>query len=186
MIQRIGLCGSHRTGKTTLAEAVSNEKKIPFVKTSTSAVFAENGLDPAEPMDFETRLWIQHKVVDAAEEIWKKEGGAFVTDRTPIDMMAYTLADIQGDTDVDCPSLNKYLDHCFAVTNKYFTALAVVQPGIPLVYESGKAALNMAYMEHLNTLIIGLCGDERLVPPSSVIERNIIGIGDRVRCVLFP
>jgi AAA+ superfamily predicted ATPase len=66
-----GLCGGHRTGKTTLAQAIANQKNIPFIKTDTSAVFRKFGLDPALPMDFSTRLHIQHKVLEAAIAIWE-------------------------------------------------------------------------------------------------------------------
>lgn len=181
---RIGLCGSHRTGKTTLAKEISSGTGMPFVKTGTTEVFEQSGLDPAEPMDFKTRIWIQHQIINAAKEVWKAEQGNFVTDRTPIDMIAYTLGDIRGATEVDFNELKNYMDHCFEVTNRYFTRLAVVQPGIPLVYEKGKAELNRAYIEHLNTVIIGLCSDERLECSSMVIKRNVTDIGDRVTSVL--
>ncbi len=181
---KIGLCGSHRTGKTTLAKEISFKTGMPFVKTSTSEVFEQSGLHPAEPMDFKTRIWIQHQVIDAAERVWQAEQGSFVTDRTPVDMIAYTLGDIQGTTEADFNELKNYMDHCFEVTNKYFTRLAVIQPAIPLVFEKGKAKLNRAYMEHLNTVIMGLCSDERLERPSLIVKRSITDIGDRVREVI--
>ncbi len=184
MVPKIGLCGSHRTGKTTLAEALSFKMGIPIVKTSTSAVFKQYGLHPALPLDFKTRIWIQHRAIEAAVEIWQTETGAFVTDRTPIDFMAYTLADIQGATVVGFAELEAYLAQCFDVTNQFFTQLVVLQPAIPLVYEEGKAALNPAYMEHLNILIEGLCSDERLKCPCCVIKRNITSIDGRVQTVL--
>lgn len=182
--QRIGICGSHRTGKTTLAQAISKQTGIPVVKTSTSAVFKLHGLNPAQPISFKTRLWIQHSIIDAAVEAWSSQKCAFITDRTPIDFMAYTLADIQGATEVDFSELEIYVAQCFEVTNQFFTTLAVLQPAIPLVYEEGKAALNRAYMEHLNTIIQGLCSDERLKCPSIVIKRNIISLEGRIKTVL--
>ncbi len=184
MALRIGLCGSHRTGKTTLAEAISKKTRIPFIKTSTSAVFEQHGLHPAQPLSFKTRLWIQHRIIEAAVEVWQAEKGSFITDRTPIDFMAYTLADIQGTTEVDFAELETYLEHCFEVTNQFFTTLTVLQPAIPLVHEQGKAALNRAYMEHLNILIQGLCSDERLKCTSIVIKRNIISLETRIKTIL--
>ncbi|MDM8517703.1 AAA family ATPase [Desulfobacterales bacterium HSG16] len=184
MNRRIGLCGSHRTGKTTLAVAVAKKFGIPFVKTDTSRVFAENGLHPSDPMDFKTRIRIQHLVVNAASEVWSSVSGAFITDRTPIDMMAYTLADIQGQTDVDFKELEGYIDHCFDETDKFFSHLAIIQPAIPLVYEEGKAALNLAYMEHLNILIIGLCQDKRLSADSAVLSREIINLKLRIAALV--
>jgi predicted ATPase len=179
----IGLCGSHRTGKTTLAKEVARKTGLEFVQTSTSEVFLQNGLNPSEPMDFNTRIWIQNKVVSAAEEVWRAVQGRFITDRTPIDMMAYTLADIDGTSSVDFFALEKYLDHCFQVTDSLFSHLVILQPAIPLVHEEGKAALNRAYMEHLNILMQGLCSDGRLHCEINIIPRHIIPLDDRVTCI---
>ncbi len=179
---QIGICGSHRTGKTTLAAAISKKTGLPFLKTSTSAVFQQHGLDPAQPLDFKTRLWIQQRVIEAAVEVWQQ--AAFVTDRTPLDFMAYTLAECQGDTVVNYQALEAYLNQCFAVTKQYFSKLVLVQPAIPLVSEPGKAALNRAYIEHLNILIKGLCNDERISCPTIIIERDIISLEARVQRVL--
>jgi len=180
---KIGISGSHRTGKTTLAKAIATYKRIPFVQTSTREVFEEHGLHPGTAMDFKTRLWIQHRVIEAAITLWQTEKSSFVTDRTPIDFMAYTLADIQGATEVDFIDLEAYLTQCFNVTNQFFTQLAVLQPAIPLVYEEGKAALNKAYIEHLNLLVQGLCHDERNSCSSIIIRRNIIDLEERVKAV---
>lgn len=180
MKKGLGLCGSHRTGKTTLAREIAARTGTEFLETVTSEVFARNGLDPSAPMEFSTRIWIQHKVVEAAEDVWQRVTGSFVSDRTPIDMMAYTLADVQGGTVVSFTELERYLDHCFAVTNKFFSKLVVVQPAIPLIHAEGKAALNRAYMEHLNVLIKGLCNDERLHCPFMLIRRNVVDLDARV------
>ena len=175
---KLGICGSHRTGKTTLAEAVAAEIGIDFIKTDTNAVFIQQGLHPSQPLDFMTRLKIQKLIIQAAVKIWQTDN--FVTDRTPIDFMAYTLADIQGNTKVDFGELGTYLTDCFTATNQIFSKLIIVQPAIPLVYEAGKAALNKAYMEHLNVIIQGLCNDERLHCPVTVIQRDIIALQERV------
>jgi len=184
MNKGIGLCGSHRTGKTTLAREIAGRTGMEFLQTTTSEVFARHGLDPSSAMDFHTRLWIQHKVVETAEAVWQGACGPFISDRTPIDMMAYTLADIQGGTLVDFAELEKYLDHCFAVTNSFFSDLVVIQPAIPLVHEEGKAALNRSYMEHLNMLVTGLCCDERLHCRFTLLSRGIVDLDARVGEVL--
>jgi predicted ATPase len=180
---RLGLAGSHRTGKTSLAKAISQTRGVPFVETTTSAVFAQSGLHPAVPLEFKTRLWIQHRILQAAVAVWQATPEAFVTDRTPFDFMAYTLADIQGATVVDFAALEEYLTDCFKITNQFFTQLVVVQPAIPLVHEEGKAALNKAYMEHLNTIILGLCNDERLSCPVATLKRHILSLEERVKWI---
>ena len=180
----LGLCGAHRTGKTTLAIAISSHLNIPFVRTTTSQVFAQLGLDPAEPMDFQTRLFVQNHVLDAAEQVWKESASPFISDRTPIDMIAYTIGDIQGKTDVDFDLLSQYIDRCFASTNQFFQNLAIIQPGIPLVYEEGKATLNAAYIEHINVLVIGLCSDRRLKTNVFCNARNAINLETRILNIL--
>lgn len=184
MTDGLGLCGSHRTGKTTLAARLCDQSGMTFIRTTTAEVFAANGLDPAAPMDFATRLWIQDRVLHAAEEVWRQATGPFVSDRTPIDMLAYTLADIQGKTVVDHGRLIAYLDRCYAVTNAVFRCLVIVQPAIPLVHEEGKAALNLSYMEHLNMLVMGLCRDGRLCCPVYLLPREIVDLDARVADVL--
>ena len=180
----LGLCGAHRTGKTTLAIAIASHLNIPFVRTTTSQVFADLGLDPAEPMDFKTRLFVQNHVLDAAEQVWQNSAVPFVSDRTPIDMIAYTLGDIQGKTEVDFDLLSQYIDRCFASTNQFFQNLAIIQPGIPLVYEDGKAALNAAYIEHINILVIGLCSDSRLKANVFCNLRDGINLETRILNIL--
>jgi predicted ATPase len=176
----LGLCGAHRTGKTTLAIALADRLNMPFVRTTTSQVFAQLGLDPAEPMDFQTRLFVQNHVLDAAQQVWQNSATPFISDRTPIDMIAYTLGDIQGKTEVDFDLLNQYIDRCFASTNQFFQNLVIIQPGIPLIYEEGKAALNAAYIEHINILVIGLCSDRRLTANVFCNAREAINLEIRV------
>ena len=180
----LGLCGAHRTGKTTLAIALADDLNIPFVRTTTSQVFAELSLDPAEPMDFKTRLFVQNHVLDAAEKVWQDSPSPFVSDRTPIDMIAYTLGDIQGKTEVDFDLLNQYIDRCYASTNQFFQNLAIIQSGIPLVYEQGKAALNPSYIEHINVLVIGLCQDSRIKANVFCNPREAIALDLRIRNIL--
>jgi hypothetical protein len=180
----IGLCGSHRTGKTTLAEAISKGTGMPFLRTVTSKVFHQCGLDPSKPMDFKKRLWIQHKILDAAEKIWQSEKKQFITDRTPLDMMAYTLADIRGTTEINFDELEGYLARCIDVTNTFFALLVLVQPGIPLMHEEGKAALNEGYLEHLNYVILGLCNDDRVRGTFLYLSRATTSLDERVNTVL--
>jgi hypothetical protein len=181
---KIGLCGSHRTGKTTLAKTLANNLNLPFLATNTTQVFQQHGLNPADPLDFKTRLQIQHHILDKAYELWQTTNKAFITDRTPLDFMAYTLADIQGNTPIDFAELETYLTRCFTTTNQIFNQLIVLQPAIPLVYEPGKAALNRSYMEHLNLLIKGLSHDEQLHCPVLIINRSLVKLDARVQKIL--
>lgn len=183
-IIKLGFAGAHRTGKTSLANVLSQELHLPFLKTDTQRVFKQWGLDPAGTMNFRTRLSIQHHILHAAIEVWRPASGGFVTDRTPIDFMAYTLAELQGNTEVEFAELEMYVEQCFQVVRKFFTHIGVIQPAIPIKYEVGKAAMNRAYMEHLNVLVEGLCGDERMQCKSFILPRKTIDLHERVKIIL--
>jgi len=181
MNRGIGLCGAHRVGKTTLAQALSEAADLPFLKTHTSQLFARHGLDPAKPMPFDTRLAIQREILSAAVGIWSGADGRFLSDRTPLDMAAYTLADVQGTTALDADALMRYLGDCIEETNRHFETLIIIPPGIPLVHETGKAALHAAYIEHIHTLVVGFCHDARIKATVHQLRRDVLSLDDRVK-----
>lgn len=179
----IGLCGAHRTGKTSLARNFAQKQGIPFIETSVSKIWFELGYDPAVTYDFNTRLMVQEEILKRIDaKLAQYAGQEFVTDRTPLDMAAYTLADAIGDR---VPStaqkrLKDYLQACFDSTNKRFGVICLIQPGIPLVDEPGKAVMNEAYIEHLNSLIFGLTVDERVTSHHFYMPRAIVDMQERI------
>lgn len=178
----MGLAGAHRTGKTSLAREGARVLGVPFVETSTSAVFKAVGLDPAEPMNFTTRMMVQNLVLKDAIEKWQGYKDGFLSDRTPIDMLAYTMADIRGDT-LDATGealLVKYLRDCLKAAGDYFAVILLVQPGIPIVPAPGKAALSLGYMEHLNILMAGLMARKDFVPEALYMRRDTLAMPDRI------
>lgn len=179
----IGLCGAHRTGKTTLARLYAEKHKIRFVETSVSAIWHELGYDPATTYDFGTRLMIQEEILKRVDFVLSQHAGTeFITDRTPLDMAAYTLADAIGDRVPPTMQkrLAKYVEDCFHSANRRFGVILLVQPGIQLVDEPGKAPINEGYIEHLNSLILGLTVDERLRPAHFYMPRSLKDIDERM------
>lgn len=180
----IGLSGGHRCGKTSLARAYAEKYDLEFLETSASAVFKELGYDPAVTYDFQIRMEIQETILMRFDRFYGAYRGKRhpVTDRTPLDMLAYTLADVNGSTlaPEDEGRLKRYFDACIAVTNKRFSMLLVVQPGIPLIYAEGKAAMSEGYIEHLNSLIMGLSVDERVKTPHFYVPRHMTDMKERI------
>jgi hypothetical protein len=179
----VGFCGAHRTGKTTLAMEIARVTGKQFVRTRVTEIFAEHKLHAAQDMDFETRLKIQYRILEACERDWLNATGEFVTDRTPVDFLAYTLGDVLGKTEVNQSEFDHYLERCFDLTNRFFGALVIIQPGIPLEVAEGKAALNKAYIEHINSLVIGLCHDQRVHNRIIVVRREVTDLDERIRLV---
>lgn len=184
----VGLCGGHRTGKSTLSRAYAKRHKWSVAETSVSQIFKELGHSPSDTFDFKTRLTIQEQILIRLNEFYRNAAGArVIADRTPIDMLAYTMAEAIGDAVLpeDQRRFIRYANDCFDVTNMWFSCIIVVQPGIPLVHEEGKAALNGAYVEHLNALMMGLCNDQRLKVPHFYIPKNRIDLEERIQSVEF-
>lgn len=179
----IGLAGPHRTGKTTLARTYAEKADLAFVETSTSAIFRELGFDPKVDYDFATRLYIQRKVLEDMNRKYCTAERLFITDRTPLDALAYTLADVQRANVTDGALVKELADYqrdCFDVLNRHFAMVMVIQPGIPLVEEEGKAPLNEAYIEHLNFLIMGMAVSSKVRCKHFQMPRHIIDLDDRV------
>jgi hypothetical protein len=185
MTQGIGLCGAHRTGKTTLAREYAIRNNVSFLEMKTTNVFKDLGLDPKVEYDFETRLTIQNSILAKMEYLLNSVEGAFISDRTPIDVLAYTLADVQRSnlTPEQSMAVMRHFEACVKLTNKFYSCLIVVQPAIPIVEAEGKAPAIPAYMEHLNSLILGLVIHEKVFCSHFYIPKRIISLSERLHSV---
>lgn len=183
----IGISGAHRVGKSTLAKRYAEKHGVQFLETSASACFAELGLDPAKTYDFKTRLDVQELILERFETIYKGASVASgaITDRTPLDLIAYTVADAVGDVvPADQQArFARYVSKCFEVLNKYFAFVVIVAPGVQIVEAEGKGALNMAYIEHLHTLFRGLVVDDRMTAKSYHLPRRSTDLEERLTSV---
>lgn len=177
----IGLCGAHRTGKTTLAIALSEALNMPFVPINTIEVFERFHLHPKESIGFRTRLEVQEAVLEKARDIWFEMDEPFICDRTPIDMAAYTLAEVQGNTlDKELEQeLEHYLADCFMLTTRYFDYLFLIPPAIPL----GKASLSKGYIEHIHRLCVGFFHDSGSLQAGSRLPRSLTDLDARIKFV---
>lgn len=153
----IGLAGAHRTGKSTLAREFSQRSRVPLVLTTASATFKRLGADPSLDYVFDDTLTIHEEILSDLTEQWQNGGNFFVTDRTPIDVYAYLTCSIQRQTltaDME-RSLSRFKSRCLSVSEAFFKLYYVLQPGIKLVYEEGKAPLSVGYIDHLSDVIVG-------------------------------
>ena len=181
----LGLAGAHRTGKTTVGERVAKDLDVPFVASSGSQVAKDMGLKVDVGMPILDRLAFQERVLEVFEERYAEHNGLFVTDRTPLDFAAYLIADWTSGKDAEIDQrVRAYIDECYAVTNRYFLHLSVIQPGIPYHSEPGKPAFNTSYQETLNTLILGLAWDDAVTSSIDVMPRNVLDLDTRVSAVI--
>lgn len=176
----LGLCGAHRTGKTSLATALSFALDMPFIPLNTTDIFLKCQLNPSKPMEFRTRMDIQQQILDQAVDTWFEIDQPFISDRTPIDMFAYTIAEVQGDTlNARMESeLEDYKLRCQQATEKYFGGVVLVPPAIPIIDAIGKASSSRGYIDHIHLLCLGLLHSYHIT--SYVIDEDVTNIEARV------
>jgi predicted ATPase len=178
----IGLTGSHGCGKTTLAQACSERYKVHFLKSRASQVIIDAGYNPGLDYDFETRLMLQNMILDSAVEDYESQNGSsFISDRTPLDFLAYLMSDVRrNNVDELSDAFMAYQKRCFDVINAYFCVVIVIQPGVQLIAREGKGTPNAAYIEHHNTLITGLSLNSSLKVQHTLIPRHVVDLGQRI------
>ncbi|MDP9155339.1 MAG: AAA family ATPase [Pseudomonadota bacterium] len=172
-------------GKTTLAQAYAEEHGVKFVQTGAAATFERLGMDPKKDYDFATRLKIQREILADCNTLYDKSGVRFITDRTPIDFLGYTLADVTRENvrGALVAELERYVTDCYACANQHFTTIVLVQPGIVLIEAEGKAPANPPYMEHLNALMLGLMASDMLLADHYKIPRQVTELEMRIMAV---
>lgn len=179
----LGYIGSHRVGKTTLAQAYAEDTGATLVKVSVSDMVSEIGYDSALVHNVEARMEIQEHILGCmAKKFALHAGSHAVCDRTPLDAMLYMVSEVGQYTHNDAQAkwMKNYMERCFDMTNRYFNVVLCVQPGIPLVECETSARANPAYIEHLNSLAMGFISDERLKVPHYYVPRHITELERRV------
>jgi len=156
-----GLCGAHRSGKTTLAKRVADELGLEFIDTAFSTL-AKGKRNPVAPMSLRERLDLQVDGLHRHLELIHKGGRPAIVDRTPLDFFAYLMAEfhmtshLHADPDV--------LEGAAFLAEKYLEAVKVNYDMIFFaeilpVYEVDPTKptppLNRAFQLHIDALIRG-------------------------------
>lgn len=154
---RIGFCGAHRTGKTTLAKAIAEIYGYDFINSSASGVYARFGFVPNQSLSIQERYSVQCSLLgDYLERISGRDN--FVTDRTPFDYIGYMLSELNteaflGDNCMTDAKLDKYLAACQSAASKTLDLAFFVEPAIPVVAADGKGNLSKHFINNVSTHI---------------------------------
>ncbi|ATW58022.1 putative thymidylate kinase [Pseudomonas phage nickie] len=161
----LGLAGTHGSGKTSLCEAyVAKNPGSSFIKTGISDIYKALNLDPKVRMTLEQRMEVQEKVLNVLCDQWEqgllahKGDGNCISDRTPYDLIAYTLAEVSGYDDISdelSTRIVSYITLC-RLAAQAFDGFVHVPIALPMVADpTGKvrAASSLAYRVHLDMLM---------------------------------
>lgn len=189
MPQVYGFAGAHRTGKTTLARDVAQKLGVPFCETSLSARLRELGINPQADYPLHMRLMIQNALLDTLIDNYQASikthpGCEFiVADRTPIDILAYSMSEVLRGTMT--PQLDRqFYAHewrCLEFANAAMMGICVVPPGIPLIADPSKATANAYYQRHIHYCMQGVAFDKRLSVEFLLLHPNNVELPQRER-----
>lgn len=93
----IGCMGAGGTGKTTFAKGLAVRLGLPFIASSSRAVFERHGITETSQrrMTFEQQLKLQLEIFDAREQLEDRIVDG-VADRTLLDQLVYTMLRAHG------------------------------------------------------------------------------------------
>ncbi|ENL8728957.1 dephospho-CoA kinase [Citrobacter amalonaticus] len=185
MDYRIGITGAQGSGKTTLAKYIEEHYGIPYVDAGVGKLMSRLGVKVGEQMPLFERLQVQQEIAKHIEMITRGVEG-FVIDRTPADVMAYTL-DLVGQTNEDrCIELALDIErfcHQTIVTN--FNAIAGLRPGVELSDDDRKRAqrgsLDRLYVARIDALMCGELTKINSLP--QIGDLQVFIIADKCRTV---
>jgi deoxyadenosine/deoxycytidine kinase len=96
---KIGFCGSHGTGKSTLLQAISKDFDIPVLDNTIRTYYKDIGIDDFEKLPANIRTQCQLNLL--LNQIQREDGegkNGFITDRSVLDYIGYTTvsSDMSG------------------------------------------------------------------------------------------
>lgn len=188
----IGLLGAHRTGKSTLCQALLSAGRGSFweKEISISKMQKEMGYDSSnQSYDWETRKSIQAGLLDA---FFKKLHEPFtqsvvqhtvISERTPLDLIGYLVMNApENPTAEDLEWIDNYIANCIALTNVKYSKVFLLQPGIEYV-ECATSAKEDS-MDVLNAIYLKTLLDPRLTVDRVIVPQEMTDLTERVLFVM--
>lgn len=193
---RIGICGAQGTGKTTLAKAVSEQLDIPYMDAAVGDFLKGIGVDLSnDRMPAIERMKTQLEVAKYIDEI-TGDNRDFITDRTPIDVMAYSMEIALRHSQDE--GVIEIFDQIRAVCDQSLfsnlNSIFLLRPGVSLTSEDYKreqrGSLAPFSVQTIDTLMLGCFMDCRSMQNKGmntmhIISDNTVDLDDRVQAVLL-
>lgn len=160
-----GFTGAARSGKTTLAKRVSEEIAIPYFDAATTQAAKEAGFNAVGNLPIGERMELQEFLLKTYLKRVEDAPRPFITDRTPLDMIAYTMAEVSmhGTTLEQGKRIHKYYEDCLKAVNNLFHLIIIVRPLPFYTVDPTKPPENPAYQWHTQLLMEG--GARLMRPP---------------------
>jgi hypothetical protein len=157
---RIAFCGASGTGKTTLATWLVETLGIPFNPVGSRSVSKAMGFDSPYDVDKAGRRAEFQRRLVTEKRTWENEHTSFVTDRTTLDNLAYTV--FHDIATIDAALLDQVVGGMYRYTHVIYCPVGVFcnPAGDP------NRVHDMTYHKLYDTMIEALV--QRHLPMSSV------------------
>ena len=155
-----GLSGPSGTGKTTLATAISEQMGIELYLTNTTAILAEHGINPVGINSVEGRLTLQELLLENHFAVTQKLPRPFISDRTPLDYIAYMLAEVaMHGTDAALGArIDAYVDRALFVADNTYQSIFICSALPVYEHDPKRPPFNLAYQRHFQMIVEGALG----------------------------
>lgn len=159
-----GLTGASGVGKTTLGGLLEDSLELTFVKTSVTECAKKHGYNAVGNLSMDDRIALQFHLLDDHVELINNAPRPIITDRTPIDMAAYMLAEIEMRSDLrmtteQMEKCNQYVFNCQDVTSTYYDCLFHLDILPEYEVDDSRPPYNPAFQRHIDLLMRGLLLD---------------------------
>lgn len=158
-MDRIGLAGAQGTGKSTLAKRLAIKYGYEFIDAGVGELMSKLGVVVGRQMPLFERLQVQLAVAHHIAD--KSHGsGSFVMDRTPLDVMAYTIDLFHQVNDARCVALFEEIQEvCWQTAITNYNVIIGLRPGIELSQEDKdreqRGSLDPLYVRRIDALVCG-------------------------------
>jgi predicted ATPase len=177
----LAFCGAHRTGKSTLANAICKRTGWAMVPSRAANAHEDLGFHVGDPLSFEERMAVQTLVLQYHVEDIGKVPQNSVSDRSTLDMATYALCEWgMSAVGSQADQLQAYVDRCFKLAVRSYTAIILIQPGIPYVEAEGKPPPSQTYQNLFNYVVRSMMLDRRLNIPCFIMPQHLTSLEDRM------
>lgn len=156
-----GLTGASCAGKKTLGRQLSQKLGIPFIPIKITEIASELGLpSTVDNLDFIERITVQYKILCGMEVFLNDLTTPCIIDRTPIDLIAYMLAEINmhsltNTLEIIDSSLVEFYHSCIELTKEHVDRLYCLDYLPHYDFHTKRPTTGQAYQMHRQLLIKG-------------------------------